>query len=67
MAWHTVDEAGHIPGVAAELPPGARVLLDAAGNIGAIEAPLLPPPSEQSSEQEQASTAGEEIKEESHG
>lgn len=34
--WYEVDESGHVPYVAAELPPGHRVLLDAAGNIGAI-------------------------------
>jgi hypothetical protein len=45
--WYEVDESGHIPFVAAELPRGHRVYLDAAGNIGAIE-PLpdaAPPPS----------------------
>ena len=25
--WYTVDKTGHVPGIAAELPPG-RVLLD---------------------------------------
>ncbi len=34
--WYEVDENGHVPYVAAELPPGHQVLLDAAGNIGAI-------------------------------
>ncbi len=44
--WYTVDETGHIPFVAAELPQGHRVYLDAAGNIGAIEplADAAPPP-----------------------
>lgn len=34
--WLTVDETGHVPGMAAELPHGHKVLLDAAGNIMAI-------------------------------
>ncbi len=34
--WYEVDETGHVPGVAAELPLDHRVLLDASGNIGAI-------------------------------
>jgi hypothetical protein len=34
--WLTVDDTGHVPGVAAELPHGHKVLLDAAGNIMAI-------------------------------
>lgn len=34
--WLTVDDTGHVPGVAAELPQGHKVLLDAAGNIMAI-------------------------------
>ena len=34
--WYPVDETGHVPYVAAELPLGHEVYLDASGNIGAI-------------------------------
>lgn len=34
--WYEVDETGHVPYVAAELPAGHKVYLDASHNIGAI-------------------------------
>lgn len=37
--WLIVDASGHVPGVAAELPVGHQVLLDAARNIAAILEP----------------------------
>lgn len=37
MPWFEIDGDGHVPGVAAQLPPGYRVWLDASGNIGGFE------------------------------
>ena len=33
MQWIDVDDTGHVPGVAAELPRGYQVLLDGQGQI----------------------------------
>ena len=33
MQWFDVDDTGHVPGVAAELPQGYQVLLDGQGQI----------------------------------
>jgi hypothetical protein len=56
--WYPVDESGHIPFVAAELPRGYRVYLDAAGNIGAME-PLAAAMQQQEEPIEQAPPGGE--------
>ena len=34
--WYPVDETGHVPYVAAELPLGHEVYLDASGNMGGM-------------------------------
>ena len=59
MDWFDVDETGHVPGVAAELPQGYQVLLDGQGQLCDMRLAPLPvttvQPLEPSSEQEQAS------------
>ena len=57
--WYEVDESGHVPYVAAELPPGHQVLLDAAGNIGAI-VPVEAPQSERAASESEAQQQQEE-------
>lgn len=57
--WFYVDDTGHIPGVAAELPQGHQVLLDGQGQICDMRPAPLPvttvQPVESMPEQEQAS------------
>jgi hypothetical protein len=55
--WLVVDDTGHVPGVAAELPHGHTVLLDAAGNIMAIVPVEDVPALEEVVAEQQADTA----------
>ena len=59
MDWYDVDDTGHVPGVAAELPQGYQVLLDGQGHICDMRPAPLPVQSAQPLEsmpaQEQAS------------
>lgn len=55
MHWFDVDETGHVPGVAAELPQGYQVLLDGQGQICDMRPATTVQPLESMPEQEQAS------------
>ena len=62
MDWFDVDDTGHVPGVAAELPHGYQVLLDGQGHIcdmrpikGYVEPVTTVQPVESMPAQEQAS------------